>query len=304
PGGLMTPESMDAIARLRENIEALPLVANVSGLDSYISLMHSVLTDDAYGTLPTHARGPGQYLFLYETAGAPEDFKQVIDYDHTRALVRAQLSTDSYAQTKPVVESLEQTLRSWSAASGLQAQVSGRVAVNDGWMSQLAANHFIGLGMAAGLVLLTALAAFRSLPLATLAVLPVLVGVLAVYATMGALRIDIAPATSMTAAIATGLGVDFGIHLVFQMRHQLQARDDIVTALSGNYAMVARACFWSATSLGVALAVICLSSAPPLRWFGVLVSLGAFGSLIGALIIIPALTAFASLVSTRKLHYA
>lgn len=304
PGGLMTPEAMQSIAALRRSIGALPLVANVSAIDRYISLMHSVLTDEAYGTLPENARGPGQYLFLYETSGAPEDFKQVIDYDHSRALIRAQLSTDSFLQTRPVVQSLEQVLTSWSKASGLGAQVSGRVAVNDGWMSQLAANHFVGLGLAAGLVLLTALAVFRSLILAMLAMLPVLVGVLTVYATMGALGIAIAPATSMTAAIATGLGVDFGIHLVFQMRHQLQARDDMATALTGNYATVARACFWSATSLGVALAVVCLSSAPPLRWFGVLVSLGAFGSLIGALIIIPALTAFASLVSARKIQYA
>jgi predicted RND superfamily exporter protein len=57
---------------------------------------------------------------------------------------------------------------------------------------------------------------------------------------------------------------------------------------------VARACFYSAIALGVALAVICISSAPPLRWFGFLVSVGAFGSLIGALIIVPALWAVTS----------
>ena len=305
PSGLMTPAALKAIARLRNDIASLPHVVKVTGIDSYLSLMHAVLTGASYGDLPTSERGPGQYMFLYETSGAPEDFKREIDYNHTRALVRAQLSTDSYQKTLPVVRLLEQQLESWSAASSLDAQVSGRVAVNDGWMSQLAANHFVGLGVASALVFLTTLLIFRSAAYALLAVIPVFVGVVTVYATMGALDIDIAPATSMTAAIATGLGVDFGIHLVSQLRRQLRINPDAGTALVGNYTVVARACFWSAVALGLALAVICISSAPPLRWFGVLVAIGALGSLVGALVMLPALIASVSLISPRnRIHAA
>jgi hypothetical protein len=304
-GGLMTPDALQSIAALREEIAELPLVVNVSAIDTYLSVMHRALTGADYGELPLGARGPGQYMFLYETGGAPEDFKREIDYSHTRALVRAQLSTDSYRQTLPVVRSLERRLERWRDESGLQAQVSGRVAVNDGWMSQLAARHFVGLGAASALVFLTTVLIFRSLLMAVLAVIPVFVGVVTVYATMGLFGIDIAPATSMTAAIATGLGVDFGIHLVSQLRRDLERRDGVDVSLSANYTVVARACFWSAVALGLALAVICISSAPPLRWFGVLVAVGALGSLIGALVILPALIA-STLRSTqrRQVHVA
>lgn len=300
PGGLMTPAAIQSIADLRRQMANLPLVVNVTGIDSYLSLLHAVLTDASYGELPTSERGPGQYMFLYETAGAPEDFKRDIDYNHTRALVRAQLSTDSYQSTLPVVRTLERQLESWRAGSGLEAQISGRVAVNDGWMSQLAANHFVGLGVASALVFLTTLLIFRSAVFAGLAVIPVFVGVVTVYATMGLFGIDIAPATSMTAAIATGLGVDFGIHLVSQLRRQLAIDPDVSAAVSGNYIVVARACFWSALALAVALAVICISSAPPLRWFGVLVAVGALGSLVGALVMLPALIASISLIPQRS----
>jgi predicted RND superfamily exporter protein len=299
PGGLMTPSAMQAIADLRRLMGSLPLVVNVTGIDSYLSLMHAVLTGARYGELPTSERGPGQYMFLYETGGAPDDFKRDIDYNHTRALVRAQLSTDGYQSTLPVVRALEAQLQNWRAASGLDAQISGRVAVNDGWMSQLAANHFVGLGVASALVFLTTLAIFRSAIFAILAVIPVFVGVVTVYASMGLFGIDIAPATSMTAAIATGLGVDFGIHLISQLRAQLAINPEASAAVSGNYIVVARACFWSAVALGLALAVICISSAPPLRWFGVLVAVGALGSLVGALVMLPALIASISLVSQR-----
>lgn len=304
PGGLMTPAAIRSIATLRSEIAGLPLVVNVTGIDSYLSLMHAILTGASYGELPTNERGPGQYMFLYETSGAPEDFKRDIDYNHSRALVRAQLSTDSYRETLPVVRALERQLEVWRASSGLEAQISGRVAVNDGWMSQLAATHFVGLGVASALVFLTTLVIFRSAIFASLAVIPVFVGVVTVYATMGFFGIDIAPATSMTAAIATGLGVDFGIHLVSQLRRQLAINPDPGAAVTGNYIVVARACFWSAVALGFALAVICISSAPPLRWFGVLVAVGALGSLVGALVMMPALIASTSLITQRNQAHA
>ncbi len=289
PGGLMTPQALAQIRTLREQIAVLALVEKVGGIDEYISLMHTALTGAPAGQLPERTRAPAQYMFLYEASAPPEDFKREIDFDHTRALIRAHLSTDSYSKTLETLSALEDLTGTWSRQTGFGADISGRVAVNDGWMTQLAQNHFRGLGLAVALVLLTTFIVFRSLTYAFLAMVPVLVGVIGVYATMGAFGIDIAPATSMTAAIATGLGIDFGIHLISLIRKQQAAGLHGRDVFLADYTLVARACFYSALGLGVALAVVCVSSAPPLRWFGFLVSVGAFGSLFGALVIIPAI---------------
>lgn len=301
-GGLMTPEALAAIAELRRRMAELPLVVKASGLDEYMALMHAVLTGAEDGALPKAARAPAQYMFLYETSGAPEDFKQEIDYDYTTALLRAQLSTDSYVRTLPTVHELEKIAADWSLRSGLSAEISGRVAVNDGWMTALSENHFRGLGLAVALVFLTTLLVFRSVSYALFAMAPVAVGVISVYAAMGAVGVDIAPATSMTAAIATGLGVDFGIHLISHVRKRRAAGASHIEAFTGLYMVVARACFYSAIALGCALAVVCFSSAPPLRWFGFLVSFGAFGSLLGALVIVPALWAASGVLERTPPH--
>ncbi len=303
-GGLMTPAALEAMQSLRTSMAGLPHVSGVGGIDTYVSVMHAALTDAPAGQLPEAPRAPAQYMFLYEASAPPDDFRQEIDYTYTRALIRARLDTDSYTLTKPVVETLERDLAAWSLANGLGAQLSGRVAVNDGWMSQLAANHYRGLALALILVFACTIVLFRNLALATLAMVPVGVGVLSVYAAMGLFGIDIAPATSMTAAIATGLGVDFGIHLISHIRHRLAEGVPLAEAIRGDYRLVARACFFSAIALGVALATICLSSAPPLRWFGLLVSIGAFGSLLGALVIIPSLFALKGLIPQRRLQNA
>lgn len=287
PGGIMTADALRALAQLRIRLAQLPGVVRAGGIDQSIALMHETLTGSEPGALPGLDPAPAQYMFLYEASSDPEDFRQEIDYDHQRTRVRAQLASDRYSLNAPVVEAATALVANWSAANGLVAEVGGRVAVNHGWMGLLASRHLLGLALAAVLVLLATIAALRAVAPALLAMVPVVVGVLSVYAVMGALSVDIAPATSMSAAIATGLGVDFGIHLVNHLRARLREGATVAEALAGRYLLVARACFWSAVALGIALAVICLSGAPPLRWFGVLVSAGAIGSLFGALLVLP-----------------
>lgn len=303
-GSLMTTDVMHALADLRTRMTRLPFVEKVSSIDEYIAHMHTALTGAERGELPEQANAPAQYLFLYEASAPPEDFDHLIDYDHTEALIRARLSTDNYQMTSGVVTELERLLHTWSAEHQVDATISGRIAVNRGWMDVLANNHFVGLGAAMALVLLTTLFVFRAPGYALMAMVPVIVGVTSVYTTMGLFGLDIAPATSMTAAIATGLGVDFGIHLIALIRRQRTAGKSTYDAFSQEYLVVARACFYSAVALGVALAVICISTAPVLRWFGFLVSVGAFGSLIGAMVIVPALWSVIYNTTERNTSYA
>ncbi|MEE4638620.1 MAG: MMPL family transporter, partial [Wenzhouxiangella sp.] len=159
PGGIMTVEALQAIAELRARMARLPRVVRVSGIDESIARMHEVLTDAPTGTLPDRALAPAQYMFLYEASSEPEDFRHEVDYDHSRALIRAQLATDRYSTTRPIVRDLEQLVAAWSAQAGLEAAVSGRVAVNEGWMSRLAERHFISLGLAAAMVFLASVIA-------------------------------------------------------------------------------------------------------------------------------------------------
>lgn len=288
-GDLMTPDAIKAIADLQEALSKQAFVAKTTSIADYITLMHHVLSDDAIGHFPTAQNAPMQYMFLYEAGGDPGDFSEEIDFNYQHALIRSQLSTDRFSQVENTVASFESITQQWSNKTGLQASVSGRVAVNVGWMSLLADSHFKGLGLAILFVFIASLVLFRSLYNALMCLVPIATGVLFTYAAMGVLNIDIAPATSMTAAISTGLGVDFAIHLIWGIRQAKKNGDSTEQALSGNYLVIARACVFSALALAVALCVVCLSSAPPLQWFGALVAAAAIGSLLGAILLIPAL---------------
>lgn len=288
-GDLMTPEALRHIDNLQKTLSQQPLVAKTTSVAEYMSLMHSALTGEPIGSLPEAQNAPEQYMFLYESSGDPGDFSEEIDFNYQYALIRSQLTSDRFSEVKSTVKYFNEITREWSLETGLEASVSGRVAVNVGWMSLLADSHFRGLGLAILFVFVSSLLVFRSLGTAFLSLVPIATGVLFTYAAMGALNIDIAPATSMTAAISTGLGVDFAVHLIWAVGQARKRGSSTQEAFSGNYLIVARACLFSAVALALALLVVCLSSAPPLQWFGALVASAAIGSLVGAIVMIPAL---------------
>ncbi len=285
--GLMTPKALADINHLQTYLSALPGIEKTSSIVDYIALMHDALNEEKGARLPTAERAPAQYMFLYESSGDPGDFEEEIDYGQQHALIRTHLKTDQFSHLQDLIDTYTDFINGWSEDTGLSARLSGRVAVNDGWMRLLASSHFKGLFLAVGLVFLTSLLVLRHIGSAVLALIPVLSGVLLTYACMGVFGIDIAPATSMTAAISTGLGVDFGIHLITTIREKRAKGLSLYDAFQGKYIAVARACFYSALALTLALCVVCLSSAPPLRWFGVLVATGAVGSMFGAFLILP-----------------
>jgi predicted RND superfamily exporter protein len=299
---LLTAEAVRQVVELEQQLQAVPAIGKVTSFGDSISLMHERLNDAPEGSLPEIENAPAQYMFLYEASGDPEDFDAQLDFGRRYAMVRGYLEDGQYSSTKPVIREVERIVEDWSAATPFEASISGRMAVNDGWMDELRESHPFTIGAAVVFVMIATWVLLRGIGPALTAMLPVLTGIVLLYAAMGIARIDLAPATSMCAAIAAGLGVDFGIHLVQTLQRRMARGQDLMTALSGNYVTVMRACFFSAASLGAGFLVVALSQTPVLRWFGILIAFAAFGSLFGALVMVPAI---ASLTSRKwRLNYA
>ena len=291
---LLTAEVVASINDLQGDLEAIDEIGKVTSFVDSIGLMHERLNNTPPGELPTKTDAPAQYMFLYEASGDPEDFDAQLDFGRRYAMVRGYLEQGQYSATQPVVDRVEGLVADWSEANGIKASVSGRIAVNDGWMGSLKASHPFTIGAAVVFVMIATWVFLRGFKPMVTAILPVLSGIVLLYAAMGIAGIDLAPATSMCAAIAAGLGVDFGIHLVQELRERIKTKDDIASAIAGHYVVVMRACFFSAVSLGAGFLVVALSQTPVLRWFGLLIAFAAFGSLFGALVMVPAIARLSS----------
>ena len=295
PDGLLDADVMAKITALQSTAEALPHVQKSIAITDYLSLMHTAIeSTDVRGharPLPADSDSIAQYLLLYEISGDPSDFEEEIDYDYQHALLRVVLDTPRYSESRSTVERLQQYLDVTFNDETVSATLAGDVAVGFHWMRQLEQSHFQGVLLSLTLVLLAATLLFRSVTAGVAAVVPVSFSVLVLYAVMGYTGIHLEPATSMFAAIALGVGVDFGIHLVERLRNALRAAPHTAAEIALAAAPTARACFFNSAALGVGFAVLLFSDLPTLERFGALISVATLSSFAAAMLVIPALFA-------------
>ncbi len=143
------------------------------------------------------------------------------------------------------------------------------------------------MALAFAAVLLMASVVFRSVLGGVIAVLPVAISVLLIYAFMGITGIWLGIATSMFAAIAIGLGIDFAIHTLDKLRELVKEYGQSDDALLRLFPGTGRALLFNFIALGSGFAVLSLSQVPTLQRFGILVVVAVSSSFLASITVIP-----------------
>lgn len=291
---LFEPEKLRRIERLQEWMETEGGLRNTTSIVDYIKQMHRAFNGDdpAYYRIPDDAQLIAQYFLLYSASGAPTDFEEQVDYDYRQAHVRGQMRHDDFREIAPIVTGLERHLTEHFNTEEMRGVATGALELAHSWLAPLAASTRNGMALALALVFLASALFFRSVVLGLLATLPVAFAVLMVFAVMGYTGIWLGIGTSMFAAIAIGLGVDFAIHTLDRLRHLLgkqgMAYGDAVAAL---FPTTGRALLFNLLALALGFGVLMSSSVPPLQDFGLLVAVAVVTSFAASLTALPALIA-------------
>ena len=292
PDSLVRVENMARIVDLQRFMETLPKVQKTIAITDYLGQLHRAIEGGTDArALPSTDDAVAQYLFLYEASSTPDSLKEEIDADYRSALVRGVLNTRYSSEEAAAVERLQAYVDAHFSgpASDLQGTLSGRVNTRYHWMNRLAVTHITGLVLSILCVFLLAALLLRSFFAAAVAVVPVIVSVLGLYAVMGSLGIRLEPATSMFAAISIGVGVDYAIHLVYRLRKTLTTTPDIDIAAAYAMHTTGRACFFNAAALGLGFSVLMASDLATLTNFGALIAVAAFASFFAAFVLVPLL---------------
>ena len=208
---IFKPENLRRIEALQNFMSTLPHVNGSTSIVDYIKQMNRSLNENnpsAY-VIPDNESLISQYFLLYSVSGDPTDFEEEVDYDYQMALVRVRLDSARYQQSKVVVETAQKYIDYVFNSNDIKATLSGRVNVDYHWLDTLLGTQFKSVSFALVLVWLLVCISLKSLYGGTIAIVPVVLACLSVYAFMGLMGITLAVGTSMTAAIALGIGVDF-----------------------------------------------------------------------------------------------
>jgi len=303
--GILDPARLRKIAALQRSLESLPHVKGSTSIVDYLKQMNKAVNENRPEEyrIPDSSDLAAQYLLLYGAAGDPTDFEEELDYEYRLANVRATLDTGRFSELKQVVEQAEQYVQDEFNTADMTATLSGRVKVNYHWIGGIGESHFRGVALALVAVWMMASVSFRSPVLGSLAVIPVSMAVLLIYAVMGYSEIWLGVATSMFAAIAIGTGVDFAVHvldrIIVDVRDEGRTIDQALVTL---FPSTGRALLFNSSAVVIGFGILTLSEVPPLVWFGTLVTVAALVSFLASLTLLPAIVqVFPATVSARKI---
>ncbi len=289
---IFKPANLKRIEALQAYLETLPHVGGTTSVVDYLKQMNRSLNEgrpEAY-VLPNNKELVAQYFLLYSASGEPDDFQEEVDYDYRLANVRVSMNSGKYSDEKAVVEAAQHYIDQSFNTRGIHATLSGRVNVDYHWIKRLGETNWGSVGLALLMVWLMAALALRSLVGGLITVAPVTLTVLLVYAVMAFSGIWLSISTSMFAAIAIGLGVDFAVHTIERLevllRDKHRSLDESIAAL---FPTTGRALLFNFLALALGFGVLATSKVVVLQEFGSIVALSVTVSFITSLTLLPAM---------------
>ena len=291
--GIYDPSILRAISELQDFLERQPEIHGTTSIADYIKQMYKAVNEDdpTFYALPDDRNLIAQLFLLYTASGDPTDFEERVDSRRKTALVRANLKTGSYQVSRSLIPRLENYLAS-EFDGEVGAQISGRINVDYHWIDGIAETHLNSVIVSFLAVFLMAALLFRSIIGGIMAAIPVGLSILVIYAVMGVKGIWLGVGTSMFAAIAIGLSVDFAIHTIDRLRKAMSISGKSSTAerITSVFESTGRALWFNLLAVALGFGVLMTSQVPPLVNFGMLVALSVSVAFVASLLLLPAFT--------------
>lgn len=280
------PANLRLLERIQRRFDAISAVTHSVSVVDLVRVVHQAIRDGD----PAEARIPDGIDAVAEVMLVIPKAKKrpLLNVDHSRANLFVRAGEQGSGAVRNLVARLEAALEA-ELPEGLRAEVTGDTVLLNRSADSLVTIQTRTVGLTALAVFVIVALAFRSLPLAFVALAPNLVPVLLFY---GLLGLGIAPLslpTSLIASIVLGIAVDDTVHFLARYR---QGRAE---GLSSGEAVVqcgrrvGRPIAITSVMLFLGFLVVSLSGFATLSEFGLLVGLTILVCLATDLVLLPAL---------------
>ncbi|MBI2824539.1 MAG: RND family transporter [Planctomycetia bacterium] len=173
-----------------------------------------------------------------------------------------------------------------------EAQVTGFFVLLTRLIESMLGDQWTTFVLSTSGIFLMMLAAFRSVQIALITLVPNALPIMVVMGLLGWLGLKMNMGAAMIAAVSMGLAVDSSAHYIYAFREYRALGQSIPLAMRSVHQSVGRAVVFSTLALIVGFTALCVSQFIPTIYFGVLVSLAMIGGAGGNLVVLPLLLKF------------
>jgi predicted RND superfamily exporter protein len=300
------PDALTFLSGLQDFIASRPGVDTTTSLADYVKVMNRALHDDAPQSeiLPDTPEEVGQLLLLFSLGEETDLLNPYVNYDFSAARMtyRGHL-TSSHAQVA-LAKQIDAYCRQ-HLPPGITARQTGSAYYLAQSSMGIVRSQVRSLGVSALIIGVIMLVLFRSPRLTVLILIPNVLPIAMILATMGWLGIPLSTGTAVIASISLGIAVDDTIHLVLRYYHELlhgghwHAGDRAASrrnrlaaqrqAMRVALLETGRPIFYSSATLVAGFVVLTASSFTPILMLGLLTAATMVFCLFGDLLLLPAI---------------
>lgn len=289
-GDIKDPATLRQIDELERTLKDLPKVGSTVSLARVVRRMNKVMNDGnlAFDRIPDTKEAIAQYLLLYSMSGDPDDFDRMVDFSYEKAHIMARINTLNTGETAEVVDFTLDYIREHIGSPF--TVVSGFAALFNDLVEAVVNGQILSLSISLLVIGVLVAILFGSFVAGLMASLTMALAMTMLFGLMGFLGIELNLPTAMLSSIMIGVGVDYTIHYLWRYREERRAGKTPVEAVVTTLTTVGRGIVFNAMSVVVGFSALLLSAFVPVKFFGFLVVVSISSCLVGALVLLPAIS--------------
>jgi predicted RND superfamily exporter protein len=278
-------KGIDRITREMEVTEGVGQVFSIS--QAVLEMSKAIFTGDetGYNSIPDSRESIAQMFELYNMSGDPEDFRQMMNLESTRAHILLRLSNPENSVIKNVRSKLDEITESFPA----EVTIGGYAIIMSDFASAIIKGQVLSLIFALVTVLVLLSLIFRSFRGGLTGSIPLAASIVIVFGFMGITGIALDAATALLSSLMIGVGVDFTIQYLWCFNLQVRNGYSFEDATRRTMTTIGRSIIINAITVMAGFSPLILSGFTSIRFFGYLVVISIGACLLGALVLIPAI---------------
>jgi predicted RND superfamily exporter protein len=289
--GIKDPATLRAIDELESYLQTRPNVGKTVSIAYFIKRMNQAMhgNDPQFYRIPEDPGLVAQYLMLYSISGSPSDFDAYVDNDYSKANLTVYLKSDSSRYVEVLIKEINAFTKDRMNGK-IKVRVGGSVPQSAALSEVMVRDKLLNIAQIGGVVFVISALMFRSLIGGLLVLLPLLVAVIANFGLMGWSGILLNVPTSLTSAMAVGIGADYAIYLIYRLREELSTHADEGAAVRRVISTAGQAILFVALAVAAGYGVLLLSFGFKVhQWLAILIACAMIVSALAALFLIPSL---------------
>ncbi len=279
------PELRARVTQIHDFLDALPQTGKVLSVDTFMRTFETINSGIPLDNF---------YLKLLSRKMPAEVRAQVIDpylsdqHDQLRFTLRVRESTPGLDRQQ-LIDTIQDHLIRDMGFEKSHVHITGMMVLYNNMLQSLFRSQILTIGAVLLAVMLMFVAAFRSLSLALLGIIPNLLPSAVILGVMGWAGIPLDMMTITIAAIAIGIGVDDTIHYIHRFTREFHRDHDYLAAMHRSHRSIGRAMLYTSVIITVGFSVLALSNFIPTIYFGLFTGFAMLAALLANLTLLPRL---------------